>query len=94
MTAKVSTRLRLLCLVIGLRDSRQFSTNQKLNQNQSHARTRDSARTLSELQVVGRYCDWFIALFAPVVIGRSSYCTLVLVLRQSFENRSIRHQRE
>ena len=28
-------------------------------------------------------CDWFIALFAPVVIG------LVLVLRQSFENRFI-----
>ena len=32
-----------------------------------------------------RNSDWFIALFAPVVIGRS---TLVLFCRQSFENRS------
>ena len=29
------------------------------------------SRTLSELQVIARNCDWFIALPAPVVIGRS-----------------------
>ena len=49
---------------------------------------RDFPRALSELQVIARNCNWFIALFVPVVIGRSSIA-LVLVLRQSFENRSI-----
>ena len=34
--------------------------------------TRDFSRALSELQVIARNCDWFIALFAPVVIGRSN----------------------
>ena len=33
----------------------------------------DFSRALIELQVIGRNCDWFIALFAPVVIGWS-YC--------------------
>ena len=27
----------------------------------------------SKLQVTARYSDWFIVLFAPVVIGRSNY---------------------
>ena len=43
---------------------------------------------LSELQVIARNCDWFIALSAPVVIGRSN--CFDLVFRQSFENRSKR----
>ena len=30
------------------------------------------SRALSELQVIARNCDWFIALSAPVVIGRSN----------------------
>ena len=34
--------------------------------------TRDSFRALSELQIIARNCDWFIALFSPVVIGRSN----------------------
>ena len=46
--------------------------------------TRDFSRALSELQVIARNCDWFIALFAPVVIGRSN---IALVFRQSFEPR-------
>ena len=33
---------------------------------------RDSSRASSELQVIARNCDWFIALSAPVVIGRSN----------------------
>ena len=37
--------------------------------------------------MIARNCNWFIALFVPVVIGRSNI-SLVLVLRQSFENRS------
>ena len=35
--------------------------------------TCDSSRALSELQVIARNSDWFIALFAPVVIGRRNY---------------------
>ena len=32
--------------------------------------TRDFSRASSELQVIVRSCDWFMALFVPVVIGR------------------------
>ena len=73
MTAEVNTRLRLLRLVIGLKDSRQFFNQSEAKPQPIAPHTRDSSRALSELQVVARYCDWFIALFAPVVIGRSSY---------------------
>ena len=34
--------------------------------------TRHFPRALSELQVIVRNCDWFIALFAPAVIGQSN----------------------
>ena len=72
--SKVITWLRLLSLVIGLKDSRQF-----FNQWESKPKpkpiapcTRDFSRASSELQVVARNCDWFFALPAPVVIGRSN----------------------
>ena len=35
--------------------------------------THDFSRALSKFQIIARNCDWFIALFAPVVIGRSNY---------------------
>ena len=35
--------------------------------------TRDFSRALSKLQVIARNSDWFIALFAPVVVGHSYY---------------------
>ena len=35
-------------------------------------RTRDFSSASSELQVIARDCDWLIALFVPVVIGRSN----------------------
>ena len=34
---------------------------------------RDSSRAFSELHAIARNSDWFIALFALVVIGRSNY---------------------
>jgi len=34
--------------------------------------TRDFSRALSKLQIIARNCDWFIAVFAAVVIGRSN----------------------
>ena len=33
---------------------------------------RDFSRALSKFQIIARNYDWFIALFAPVVIGRSN----------------------
>ena len=40
------------------------------------------SRDSSELQVIARNCDWFMALFVRVVIGRS-LTALILVFRQS-----------
>ena len=34
--------------------------------------TRDFSRALSELHVIARNYDWFMALLVPVVIGRSN----------------------
>ena len=46
---------------------------QNQNQNQSHlAFTRDFSHALNKLQVMARNSHWFIALFAPLVIGRSN----------------------
>ena len=49
-----------------LKTHASFSTNEKQNQNQLH-----------HVHVIfpryfARNCDWFIALFAPVVIGRDN----------------------
>ena len=35
--------------------------------------TRDFSRAFSKLQVIGRNSERFIAMFAPVVIGRTNY---------------------
>ena len=48
---------------------------------------RDFSRPLSKLQVIARNSDWFIALFAPNVIGRSDY--FGIGFRQPFDNRSV-----
>ena len=64
--------MRLLRLVIGLKDTRQFLNQWEAKPKPIAPRTRDFSRALSELQVIARNCDWFIALFAPVVIGRSN----------------------
>jgi len=50
-----------------------FSTNEKQNENHIAPCTRDFSRALSEFQVIARNSDWFMALFVPVVIGRSDY---------------------
>ena len=63
----------LLRLVIGLKMSSQFFNNEKQNQHQSHLVRGDVSRALSKLQVIAGNSDWFIVLFAPVVIGQG-YC--------------------
>ena len=89
--SKVITWLRMLRLVIGLKESRQFFNQWEAKPKSIAPCTRHFSRALSELKVIARNCDWFIALFAPVVIARSN-CFQVLVFRQSFENRSIHHR--
>ena len=71
--SKVITWLRLLRLVIGLKDSRQFFNQWESKSKPIALCTRHFSRAPSELQVIiARSCDWFIALTAPVVIGRSN----------------------
>ena len=70
--SKVITWLRLLRLVIGLKDSRHFFNQWEAKPKPIAPCTRDFSRAWSELHVIARNCDWFIALFPPVVIGRSN----------------------
>ena len=69
--SNVITWLRLLRFVIGLKHSRQFFNQWEAKPKPFAPRTRDFSRASSELQVIARDCDWFMALFIPVVIGWS-----------------------
>ena len=73
MTVESNYVLRLLRLVIGLKDSRQFFNQREAKPKPIALCTRDFPRGLSELHVIARNFDWFIALSAPLVIGRSNY---------------------
>ena len=84
--SKVITWLRLLRSVIGLKDSRQFYDQWDAKPKPIALCTRDFSRASSELQVIARNCDWFMALFVPVVIGRSNCFGFGF---SSFEDRSI-----
>ena len=55
-------------VVIGSIISCQF-----FNQGKVKPKAIDFSRVLSKLQVIVRNSDWFIALFAPVLIGSSYY---------------------
>ena len=44
----------------------------KTKTNHATPCTRDFSRASSELQIIARNSDWFMALFVPVVIGRSN----------------------
>ena len=64
---------QLLWLLIALKMSRQFFQWEAKPKPMGPC-TRDFSRALRKLsQVAVRNSDWFIALFAPVVIGRSYY---------------------
>jgi len=91
--SKVITWLRLLRLMIGLKDSRQFFSQWEAKPKPIVPCTRDFSHALTKFQVIARNCDWLIALSGPVVwlVG---VIALVLVFRQSFENRSITHREQ
>ena len=71
--SKVITLLRLLRLVIGLKESRQYFNQWEAKPKPIAPSTRDFPHASSELHVISKNPDWFMALFASVVIGRSSY---------------------
>ena len=58
--------------MIGLKESCQFFNQWEAKPKPIAPCKRDFFRASSELQVIARNCDWFIALFVPVVIGRSN----------------------
>ena len=76
--SKLITWLRLLRLVVGLKDSRQFFNQWESKPKPIAPCTRDFSRASSELQVRSLLLLWLVKVIA-----------LVLVFRQSFENRSI-----
>ena len=59
-------------IVIGIKDSRQCFNQWEAKPKPIATCTRDFSRASSELQVIDKNCDWFIELFAPVVIGRGN----------------------
>ena len=88
--SKVIPWLRLLRLVIGLKDSRQFFNQWEAKPKSIAPCTRDLSRASSELHVIARNCDWGLCLLLLWLVG---VIALVLVFRQSFENRSkIQHR--
>ena len=58
--------------MIGLKISHQFFNQREVNPKPIVLCTCDFSRALSKLQVISRNSDWFIALFAAIVIGRSN----------------------
>ena len=70
--SKVIAWLRFLRSLIGLKDSCQFFNEWESKPRPIAPCTRDFFRVSSELQLIARNCDWFIALSAAVVIGRSN----------------------
>ena len=67
------TWLQLLRLVIGLKISHQFINQWEGRPKPIVTCTRDFFRALSKLHGIAKNLDWFMALFAPAVIGRSNY---------------------
>ena len=58
--------------MLGL-NPRQFFNQWEAKQKLIAPYTRELFRALSQLQVIATNSDWFISLFAPVVIGGSNY---------------------
>ena len=82
MTVESNYVIAIATLSDWLKRRASFSTNEKQNQNQSHLVRVNFSRALGELQVIARNSDWFIALFAPVVIGWRNcfgfeFCTVI-----------------
>ena len=72
MTVESNYVIAIATLSDWLKDSHQFFNQWEAKPKPIAPCMRDFSRALSELQVIAKNCDWFIALSAPVVIGRSN----------------------
>ena len=72
MTVESNYVIAIATLRIGLKVSRKFFSQLEAKPKPIAPCTRHFSRALSKLQVIARNSDWFIVLFAPVVIGRSN----------------------
>ena len=71
----ISDHFGVIALVLVFRQSFENCSNW-LNKTKTNPTLYERFSSRLELQLISRYSDWFIVLFAPVRIGR----TLVLVL--------------
>ena len=62
----------IVVATLSSKDSRQFFNQWEAKPKPIAPCTRDFSRASSELQLIARNCDWFIALPAPVEIGWSN----------------------
>ena len=85
MTVESNYVIAIKKTMIGLKDSSQFFNQWEAKPKPIAPRTRDFSRASSELQMIARDCDWFLAFLLWLV----AVIALVLVFQQSFENRSI-----
>ena len=93
--------------MIGLKQLRQFFNQWEAKAKLIAPCTLDFSRASGELQVIARNCDWFIALFVPVVIGRSNcfgfgfwtviwkplYWTTLVVIDMRMNERNCTHEK-
>ena len=73
MTVESNYVIAIATLSDWLKDTRQFFNQWEAKPKPIAPCTRDFSRASSELQVIARNSDSFMALFVPVVIGQSDY---------------------
>ena len=96
MTSRATTQLRLQCLVIGLKISRQFFNQWEAKPKPIVPCARDFSHALGnyKLQVIARNSAWLLGLFAPVVIGRNNYFCFSMVIWKPDRSMLARTKRE
>ena len=75
MTVESDYAIAIAALSDWLKISRQFFNQWEAKPKPIAPCSRDFFRTLSKLQVIARNSDWFIALFASVVIIKMGVIT-------------------
>ena len=86
-TVEINCAIRMLCVVIGFKISRQFFNQWEAKSKSKSITpcTRDFSRTLSKLHVIAWNSHWFIVLLASLMIGLTmqllciGFSTVVLV---------------
>ena len=73
MTVESNYVIAIATLSDWLKDTPQFFNQWEAKSKPIAPCTRDFSRASSELQVIARNSDSFMALFVPVVIGQSDY---------------------